>query len=185
MPFPPPPPPYYSLHRCMKISRPIPTAPHDVRRFHFDDHTHARNLKRFNVDEDCSVFDGFFPFCQATIALPSHALPLVTNNGGATITNDALPPVTNDDDKSSPPPFPDRGPPARRQDPHRVVPSALPSSSTIITGSSPPPDSSAGVVGDRFDIVVVSGFVDGTQQDDDRIGRYVWVLNFMLIVFLD
>ncbi|KAI8529066.1 hypothetical protein RHMOL_Rhmol12G0196700 [Rhododendron molle] len=72
---------HYSLHRRMEINRPFPAGPHDIRRFHSDDyvdflssvtpetvhdHTHARNLKRFNVGEDCPVFDGLFSFCQAS-----------------------------------------------------------------------------------------------------------------------
>ncbi|XP_024977398.1 histone deacetylase 6 [Cynara cardunculus var. scolymus] len=72
---------HYSLHRRMEIIRPFPAGPEDIRRFHSDDyvdflasvtpdtlhdHTHARHLKRFNVGEDCPVFDGIFEFCQAS-----------------------------------------------------------------------------------------------------------------------
>lgn len=72
---------HYSLHRRMEISRPFPAASGDIRRFHspeyveflssvspdtLHDHTHARHLKRFNVGEDCPVFDGLFSFCQAS-----------------------------------------------------------------------------------------------------------------------
>lgn len=72
---------HYSLHRRMEIVRPFPAGPEDIRRFHSDDyvdflasvtpdtlhdHTHARHLKRFNVGEDCPVFDGIFEFCQAS-----------------------------------------------------------------------------------------------------------------------
>ncbi|XP_059640346.1 histone deacetylase 6 [Cornus florida] len=72
---------HYSLHRRMEINRPFPAGPDDIRLFHSDDyvdflasvtpetlhdHTHARNLKRFNVGEDCPVFDGLFTFCQAS-----------------------------------------------------------------------------------------------------------------------
>lgn len=72
---------HYSLHRRMEINRPFPAGPEDIRRFHSDDyvdflasvtpdtlhdHTHARHLKRFNVGEDCPVFDGLFGFCQAS-----------------------------------------------------------------------------------------------------------------------
>ncbi|KAH6803260.1 histone deacetylase 6 [Perilla frutescens var. frutescens] len=72
---------HYSLHRRMEISRPFPAASGDIRRFHspeyveflssvspdtLHDHTHARHLKRFNVGEDCPVFDGLFNFCQAS-----------------------------------------------------------------------------------------------------------------------
>ncbi|KAJ1378203.1 Ureohydrolase domain superfamily, partial [Sesbania bispinosa] len=74
---------HYSLYRRMQISRPFPAAPDDIRRFHSDDyvdflssvspqilsentHSHYRQLKRFNVGEDCPVFDGLFDFCQAS-----------------------------------------------------------------------------------------------------------------------
>ncbi|CAI9754643.1 unnamed protein product [Fraxinus pennsylvanica] len=72
---------HYSLYRRMEISRPFPAGPEDIRRFHspeyvdflssvtpdtLHDHTHARHLKRFNVGEDCPVFDGLFPFCQSS-----------------------------------------------------------------------------------------------------------------------
>ncbi|CAK9137559.1 unnamed protein product [Ilex paraguariensis] len=72
---------HYALHRRMEINRPFPAGPDDIRRFHSDDyvdflasvtpdtlhdHTHARHLKRFNVGEDCPVFDGIFGFCQAS-----------------------------------------------------------------------------------------------------------------------
>ncbi|KAF7124338.1 hypothetical protein RHSIM_Rhsim12G0118800 [Rhododendron simsii] len=71
---------------------------------------------------------------EAAAALPSCALLLVTNDGGANITNDALPPVTNDDGGSSLP-FPDRDSPACCQDPRRAVPSVPPSSSTARTST--------------------------------------------------
>nr|GMD36299.1 histone deacetylase 6 [Ipomoea batatas] len=72
---------HYSLHRRMEISRPFPADAVDIRRFHspdyvdflasvspetLHDHTHSRHLKRFNVGEDCPVFDGLFKFCQAS-----------------------------------------------------------------------------------------------------------------------
>ncbi|GAB4860662.1 Histone deacetylase 6 [Ancistrocladus abbreviatus] len=76
---------HYSLHRRMEINRPYPAATADVRRFHSDeyvdflssvspeiltstltDHSHNRHLKRFNVGDDCPVFHGLFPFCQAS-----------------------------------------------------------------------------------------------------------------------
>ncbi|KAL7161735.1 hypothetical protein ACSBR2_042247 [Camellia fascicularis] len=72
---------HYSLHRRMEINRPFPAAPDDIRLFHSNDyvdflasvtpetlhdHTHARHLKRFNVGEDCPVFDGLFSFCQSS-----------------------------------------------------------------------------------------------------------------------
>ncbi|KAK1407222.1 hypothetical protein QVD17_38836 [Tagetes erecta] len=72
---------HYSLHRRMEIIRPFPAGPEDIRNFHSDDyveflssvtpetvhdHTHTRQLKRFNVGEDCPVFEGIFEFCQAS-----------------------------------------------------------------------------------------------------------------------
>ncbi|KAG5556048.1 hypothetical protein RHGRI_006617 [Rhododendron griersonianum] len=117
-------------------------------------HTHPRNLRHFNVSENCPVFDGLFPFCQATAALPSRVLPLITNDGGATITNDA--------------------PSACHQRRWRILSTALPGSRSSsspprsssscfvdaaaklncqdidIVGSSPPPDSSMGAIGDRI-----------------------------------
>ncbi|XP_058091944.1 histone deacetylase 6 isoform X2 [Magnolia sinica] len=73
---------HYSLHRLMQIHRPFPASPDDIRRFHSDDYvdflasvtpetqhdpsTFGRDLKRFNVGEDCPVFDGLFGFCQAS-----------------------------------------------------------------------------------------------------------------------
>ncbi|EPS58877.1 hypothetical protein M569_15935, partial [Genlisea aurea] len=72
---------HYSLHRRMEISRPFPAGKDDILRFHspeyveflatvspdsVEDHTLARQLKRFSVGEDCPVFDGLFDFCQAS-----------------------------------------------------------------------------------------------------------------------
>ncbi|EYU17724.1 hypothetical protein ABFS82_04G173300 [Erythranthe guttata] len=72
---------HYGLHRRMEISRPFPADSADIRRYHspeyieflssvspdtLHDHTHARSLKRFNVGEDCPVFDGLYSFCQAS-----------------------------------------------------------------------------------------------------------------------
>ncbi|CAI0450860.1 unnamed protein product [Linum tenue] len=72
---------HYSLHRRMEINRPFAAARDDVRKFHSDDYidflssvspesvsdpVNGRHLKRFNVGEDCPVFDGLFGFCQAS-----------------------------------------------------------------------------------------------------------------------
>ncbi|KAI3905475.1 hypothetical protein MKW98_013273 [Papaver atlanticum] len=72
---------HYGLHRLMEINTPYPATPQDIRKFHSDDyveflssvspetlhdHTHSRHLKRFNVGEDCPVFEGLFEFCQAS-----------------------------------------------------------------------------------------------------------------------
>ncbi|KAL2656904.1 hypothetical protein AAZV13_04G150200 [Glycine max] len=74
---------HYGLHRRMQVNRPFPAAEADIGRFHADDyvdflstvspqilsensHSHYRQLKRFNVGEDCPVFDGLFDFCRAS-----------------------------------------------------------------------------------------------------------------------
>lgn len=69
---------HYSLHHLMEICRPFPAAASDIQKFHADDyvnflssvspsfHTTQSELKRFNVGEDCPVFDGIFDFCQAS-----------------------------------------------------------------------------------------------------------------------
>ncbi|KAG9151652.1 hypothetical protein Leryth_001959 [Lithospermum erythrorhizon] len=90
---------HYSLHRRMEINRPFPAGPADIRRFHSDDyvvflssvspemlhdHTHSRNLKRFNVAADCPVFEGLFPFCQAS-AGGSIGAAVKLNRGDADI----------------------------------------------------------------------------------------------------
>ncbi|PIA44059.1 hypothetical protein AQUCO_01800243v1 [Aquilegia coerulea] len=72
---------HYKLHHLMDIYKPFPATPNDIQKFHSDDyinflssvspesiqdHTHIRNMKRFNVGEDCPIFDGLFQFCQAS-----------------------------------------------------------------------------------------------------------------------
>ncbi|OIW18327.1 hypothetical protein TanjilG_31467 [Lupinus angustifolius] len=72
---------HYSLHRHMEINRPFLAGPDDIRHFHSPDYVDflasvspetlseaafSRQLKRFNVGEDCPVFDGLFNFCQAS-----------------------------------------------------------------------------------------------------------------------
>ncbi|CAL0306794.1 unnamed protein product [Lupinus luteus] len=72
---------HYSLHRHMEINRPFLAGPDDIRLFHSPDYVDflasvspetlseaafSRQLKRFNVGEDCPVFDGLFNFCQAS-----------------------------------------------------------------------------------------------------------------------
>ncbi|OVA20789.1 Histone deacetylase superfamily [Macleaya cordata] len=90
---------HYNLHRRMEINVPFPAGPEDIRRFHSDDyvdflssvtpetlhdHTHSRHLKRFNVGEDCPVFDGLFGFCQAS-AGGSIGAAVKLNRGDADI----------------------------------------------------------------------------------------------------
>lgn len=90
---------HYGLHRRMEINRPYPAATEDIRRFHSDDyvdflasvspetlsdHSFSRHLKRFNVGEDCPVFDGLFGFCQAS-AGGSIGAAVKLNRGDADI----------------------------------------------------------------------------------------------------
>ncbi|GAB2269783.1 Histone deacetylase 6 [Dionaea muscipula] len=104
---------HYSLHRRLEVNRPFPASAADIRRFHSDDyveflssvspesldsssssssaaaaaptdHTYSRHLKRFNVGEDCPVFPGLFPFCQAS-AGGSIGAAVKLNRGDADI----------------------------------------------------------------------------------------------------
>ncbi|KAJ9140275.1 hypothetical protein P3X46_030942 [Hevea brasiliensis] len=90
---------HYSLHRRMEINRPFPAGSADIRKFHSDDYvkflssvspesladpSHNRHLKRFNVGEDCPVFDGLFGFCQAS-AGGSIGAAVKLNRGDADI----------------------------------------------------------------------------------------------------
>jgi len=67
----------YGLYRSMEVFRPRLISPTAMTRFHSDDyinflrkispdnmHEFQRQLQRFNVGEDCPVFDGLFEFCQ-------------------------------------------------------------------------------------------------------------------------
>ena len=68
----------YGLLNQMQVYRPNPARDRDLCRFHADDYVaflrsvtpetqqdQIRALKRFNVGEDCPVFDGLFPFCHS------------------------------------------------------------------------------------------------------------------------
>lgn len=68
---------HYGLLQDMHVLKPIPARDKDLCRFHADDYVsflrgitpetqqdQARQLKRFNVGEDCPVFDGLYSFCQ-------------------------------------------------------------------------------------------------------------------------
>lgn len=72
---------HYGLHRRMEVNRPYPAGKADIGRFHspeyvdflasvtpetVSDHTHSRLQKRFNVGEDCPVFEGLMDFCAAS-----------------------------------------------------------------------------------------------------------------------
>lgn len=67
----------YGLYRKMEIYRPRLVAASAMTRFHSDDYVnflkvitpdnmqdYVRQMQRFNVGEDCPVFDGLFEFCQ-------------------------------------------------------------------------------------------------------------------------
>jgi histone deacetylase 1/2 len=67
----------YGLYRRMEVFRPRLVSPTALTRFHSDDYInflkvitpdnmseYSRQLHRFNVGEDCPVFDGLFEFCQ-------------------------------------------------------------------------------------------------------------------------
>jgi histone deacetylase 1/2 len=68
---------HYGLLDQMQVLRPHPARDRDLCRFHADDYVsflrsvtpetqqdQIRALKRFNVGEDCPVFDGLYSFCQ-------------------------------------------------------------------------------------------------------------------------
>ena len=67
----------YGLYKKMTAFRMKPASAQAMMRFHGDDyidflrivtpdnmHDYLRQLQRFNVGEDCPVFDGLFEFCQ-------------------------------------------------------------------------------------------------------------------------
>jgi len=67
----------YRLYEKMDVFRPQPATERDMTKFHADDyvqflkmitpqnmHDNIKQLQRFNVGEDCPVFDGLYDFCQ-------------------------------------------------------------------------------------------------------------------------
>jgi histone deacetylase 1/2 len=67
----------YGLYKKLQIYRPMRTSGREMTKFHTDDYVnflqtvtlenmeqYAKQLVRFNVGEDCPVFDGMFEFCQ-------------------------------------------------------------------------------------------------------------------------
>ncbi|KAG6735559.1 hypothetical protein POTOM_061829 [Populus tomentosa] len=89
----------YALHHRMEINRPFPAGPEDIGWFHSDDYVeflssvspqsasdpaHGRQLKRFNIGDDCPVFYGLFEFCQAS-AGGSIGCAVKLNRGDADI----------------------------------------------------------------------------------------------------
>ncbi|KAL5981432.1 Homeobox protein HD-1 [Asimina triloba] len=68
---------HYGLLQQLNVLKPVPARDRDLCRFHADDYIgflrnvtpdtqqdQMRALKRFNVGEDCPVFDGLYSFCQ-------------------------------------------------------------------------------------------------------------------------
>ncbi|KAF9602006.1 hypothetical protein IFM89_024744 [Coptis chinensis] len=68
---------HYGLLQHMQVLKPFPARDRDLCRFHADDYVtflrsitpetqqdQLRQLKRFNVGEDCPVFDGLYNYCQ-------------------------------------------------------------------------------------------------------------------------
>ncbi|KAG0492136.1 hypothetical protein HPP92_005248 [Vanilla planifolia] len=83
----------YGLLQKMQVFRPNPARERDLCRFHADDYVaflrsvtpetqqeQIRALKRFNVCDDCPVFDGLFSFCQ-TYAGASVGAAVKLNHG--------------------------------------------------------------------------------------------------------
>jgi len=67
----------YGLHRKMQLFRPHKCSDDEIARFHADDYVDflkrvtpdnvelfSKQLKNFNVGEDCPVFEGLFEYCQ-------------------------------------------------------------------------------------------------------------------------
>ncbi|XP_023997967.2 probable histone deacetylase 1-B [Salvelinus sp. IW2-2015] len=67
----------YGLYRKMEIYRPHKANGEEMTKYHSDDYIkflrsirpdnmseHSKQMQRFNVGEDCPVFDGLFEFCQ-------------------------------------------------------------------------------------------------------------------------
>jgi len=67
----------YGLYRKMEIYRPHKATAEEMTKFHSDDYIkflrsirpdnmaeYNKQMQRFNVGEDCPVFDGMYEFCQ-------------------------------------------------------------------------------------------------------------------------
>ncbi|KAF9671595.1 hypothetical protein SADUNF_Sadunf12G0063900 [Salix dunnii] len=89
----------YALHHLMEVNRPFPAGPEDIGGFHSDEYVeflssvspqsasdpaHGRQLRRFNIGDDCPVFYGLFEFCQAS-AGGSIGCAVKLNRGDADI----------------------------------------------------------------------------------------------------
>ncbi|KAH9324689.1 hypothetical protein KI387_004867 [Taxus chinensis] len=68
---------HYGLHKEMQVLKPYPARDRDLCRFHAEDYVaflrgitpettqdQVKSLKRFNVGDDCPVFDGLYQYCQ-------------------------------------------------------------------------------------------------------------------------
>ncbi|CAH8459395.1 unnamed protein product [Schistosoma guineensis] len=93
----------YGLYRKMEVYRPSKAYSEDMTRFHSDEyvkflknvrpdnmHEFNKQMQRFNVGEDCPVFDGLFEFCQlsaggsiaAAVKLNKQQTDIAINWGG-------------------------------------------------------------------------------------------------------
>uniref|UniRef100_A0A1I8HLF6 Histone deacetylase n=1 Tax=Macrostomum lignano TaxID=282301 RepID=A0A1I8HLF6_9PLAT len=93
----------YGLYRKMEIYRPHKATAEEMTRFHSDDyikflrsirpdnmHEFNKQMQRFNVGEDCPVFDGLYEFCQLStggsiagaVKLNKGATDIAINWGG-------------------------------------------------------------------------------------------------------
>ncbi|CAJ0574494.1 unnamed protein product, partial [Mesorhabditis spiculigera] len=67
----------YGLYRKMEVYRPVPASFEEMTKYHSDDYMlflknirpdnmsdNSKQMSRFNVGEDCPVFDGVYEFCQ-------------------------------------------------------------------------------------------------------------------------
>ena len=93
----------YGLYRKMEIYRPHKAAQEDMTKFHSDEYIkflknirpdnmseYNKLMQRFNVGEDCPVFDGLYEFCQIStggsmagaVKLNKHSTDIAVNWGG-------------------------------------------------------------------------------------------------------
>jgi histone deacetylase 1/2 len=93
----------YGLYRKMEIYRPHKASQEDMTKFHSDEYIkflknirpdnmneYNKLMQRFNVGEDCPVFDGLYEFCQISaggsmagaVKLNKHATDIAVNWGG-------------------------------------------------------------------------------------------------------
>jgi histone deacetylase 1/2 len=93
----------YGLYRKMEIYRPYKAAAEDMTKFHSDEYIkflknirpdnmneYNKLMQRFNVGEDCPVFEGLYEFCQITsggsiagaVKLNKQATDIAINWGG-------------------------------------------------------------------------------------------------------